>query len=242
MVVDVETLPWVTISLEHGDTDHEQCWVLPVEYFEYLTAPVNLEGYRGYEAFGADVAVNVLPDDIEADWWGAPSSKWMRKRVRHARKLGYRFVQINHDDYIDDIFAINTSREQRQGQPMPSSYRIRPPEIGPLPDQPCPRHREGWFGVLRDGRLYAYANAVQVGELTRTPTLLGHGDYLDDGIMCLLLYEIALWHRRVAGTRFLIYHYYESSHTDGLRFFKAKMGYRPYRVRWELSRRTYVEY
>jgi hypothetical protein len=239
--VDVDTMPWVTINLEHGDTDHQNCWKLPVWQFETLTAPVNTQGFRGYELHGADVALLAIPDDVEKDWLHLPSSRWLRKKVQRARNLGYEFAPIEHDDYLDDIYAINTSKSERQGKPMTASYRVRPSPIGRSKEQPCPRHRSGYFGVLRDGRLYAYLGARQVGELTATPTLLGHGDYLDDGIMALLLYETAAWHRRVCGSSYVWYYYYYSSGTDGMRFFKEKMGYRPYRVRWELSRRTYVE-
>jgi len=237
---DLASLPLLTLNLEHGDTDHEACHVLPMAQYEEMTAPIG--PYPGFAQFEPDIALLVVPDDPETQWWGAQSSRWMRSKVNRARRLGYEFAPFEHDDYIDDIYAINTSLRERQGRPMTANFFERPEPRGPLPaEQPCPRHREGWYGVFRDGHLYAYIHAYQIGEVTFTPNLLAHGDHLAAGIMSMLLYETTLLHHRISKTSYVYYYYYEGGGTEGLRFFKEKMGYRPYRVRWRLSRREYPE-
>jgi hypothetical protein len=236
---DLATLPVLALNLEHGDTDHETCRTLPMAQYEDMTAPVG--PYPGFAQFETDIAIMVLPEDLEAQWWGAQSSRWLRSKVHRARRLGYEFAPFEHDDHLDDIFAINTSMRERQGRKMTDNFFDRPIELGPVrSDQPCPRHREGWFGVFRDGTLYAYIHAFQIGEVTFTPNLLAHGDHLDAGIMSQLLFETTLWHRRVCGTSYVYYYYYEGGGTEGLRFFKEKMGYTPHRVQWQLSRRQYA--
>jgi hypothetical protein len=44
---------------------------------------------------------------------------------RKATARGYRLRRIDRNDHVDEIHAIHTSCEQRQGRPMGLSYRIR---------------------------------------------------------------------------------------------------------------------
>jgi hypothetical protein len=232
--LDPTTLPALTVNLEHGDTDDETCRVLPLDWFEILTAP-NVR-YPGYGEFEVNVSMLVVPADIDADWFESPSSRWMRKKIHRAHRLGYEFGPFEFNDYIDDMYDINTSKWDRQGRPMSEEYRVRPPERAPLPDHPCPRHSEGWFGVFQDGKLCAYLFVQQSGEATFTPNILGHADHLENGVMALALFEAVKWQRERANTSY-VYYYLHDSETSGLQFFKEKMGYAGHLVTWELSRR-----
>jgi hypothetical protein len=233
--IDPASLPRLSISLGHGDTDDEQCRVSPVYHFEQFTTPNRT--YPGYGELEVNVSLLRIPDDVEKDYFGIPDSYWLRQKVRRARKLGYEYRQFLHDDYIDDLYEINTSKEQRQGRAMSAQYRDRPPNQVPFPTPTCPRHRNDYVGVFLDGKLYAYALIVQCGEMMLYSMILGHGDHMDNGIMNLLVYESVKWNRENCGTRYAIY-YLADSGTEGLQFFKRKMGFSAHTVRWELSRRN----
>ena len=89
--------------------------------------------------------------------------------------------------------------------------------------------------MFKDGRLWAYANVVQCGEVMIFSKLLGHGERLDDGIMNLLVFEAAKRCRQESGTRYAVYHLADNG-TEGLQFFKRKMGFTGHLVHWELAR------
>ena len=235
MALDPSTLPALTIYLDHGDTDNELCRVEPLKRFEQFTLP-NLT-YPGYGELEVNTSVLIIPDDIDRDWWGSPESYWMRQKVRRGIKLGYEFAPFEFDDYLDDVYEINTSKDERQGRPMTQSYRERPAAWGRSPEQPCRRHRNGCFGVFRDGKLYAYTYVPQCGEMMLFSMILGHGDHMEDGLMNLLVYEAVKWHRERAGAAYAVYFLHDSG-TTGLQFFKRKMGFAGYAVRWELGRRA----
>jgi hypothetical protein len=231
--VDPESLPALAICLEYGDSPAEECKRLPRDLYARFTAPGKV--YSGYGFLQVNVAILVLPDDIERDWWGSPQAKWMRQKVRRATKLGYEFRPFEHDDHRDEIYAINTSLPTRQGGRMSEAYRTPPADEPPSTTWSCPRHRRAYHGVFKDGRLYAYANVVQCGEAMIFSRLLGHGEHLDDGIVNLLVYEAARHCRRESATRYAVYHLADNG-TEGLQFFKRKMGFIGHRVQWELAR------
>ena len=114
-------------------------------------------------------------------YWGSAAAHWMRQKVRGADRAGYRFAMIARDDYLDDIYAINTSMPERQGRPMAEAYLHRLAPQRPLPDFPCPRHALRQYGVLRDGHLYAYAWVYVIGEMCLFSTILGHGEHMKAG-------------------------------------------------------------
>jgi hypothetical protein len=89
--------------------------------------------------------------------------------------------------------------------------------------------------VLREGKLYAYSFVRQCGEMMLFSRILGHGDFMADGIMQLLVFEAVKDLHEHSGTQWAVYHLHDSG-TEGLQFFKRKMGFRGVRVRWQLAR------
>lgn len=151
-----------------------------------------------------------------------------RKRADRCA-LSYRFREIEREHYSDDVFEINTSVSARQGRPMSASYQERP-TLTPLP-RSCDQHAVYAYGVL-DEKLRAYSWVYRVGELVMFSTILGHADYLEDHVMYLLVAG-ALEHQIARGPGFAFYNRHDSG-TDGLRFFKERLGFRPYRIEWNL--------
>jgi hypothetical protein len=231
--IDEEDLHALIINLEYGDSPAAECKRLPLDIHARFTAPSGV--HSGYGLLEVNVAVLVVPDDIQRDWWSSPQAKWMRQKVRRATKLGYEFRPFEHNDHIDAIYAINTSLPTRQGGQMSEAYRTRPTEEPAAATWSCQRHRRVYHGVFKDGKLCAYANVVQCGEVMIFSRLLGHGTHLDGGVMNLLVYDSVRRCHKESGTRYAVYHLADNG-TQGLQFFKRKMGFAGYRVRWELAR------
>lgn len=156
-----------------------------------------------------------------------------RKRALRAERLGYRFESIDRVARSAEIFAINTSSPERQGRPMAPAYLERP-TFSPLPPILCERHAIYPYGVVdRDDVLAAYAWVYRAGELVMFSSILGHADRLGDHVMYLLVRD-ALEDQRLAGPGVAFYNRHDSG-TDGLRWQKERLGFRPARVRWRFE-------
>lgn len=153
-----------------------------------------------------------------------------RKRAMRAERLGYRFDVVSRHEHADDIWAINLSMPERQGRPMSDGYHDRPSET-PLPAYACSRHGIHTYGVLSSsGRLVAYLWMYRAGELALVSSILGHADFLDDGIM-YLLFQGAVEQEIANGQGAIVYNRHDSG-TDGLRFYKERVGLAERRVSW----------
>jgi len=147
---------------------------------------------------------------------------------RKALGKGYAFVEIDRNFYIDDIQQINLSLAERQGRRLHPMYFAAVTHYENL---------SGWkyFGVANlHGRLLAYLDLQVMNEVAVVRQLLGHGQYLNDGIMYLLLIEVARRVQEMRATRYLMYDMYFGT-SSGLRLFKEKLGFKPYWVKWTLG-------
>jgi hypothetical protein len=146
-------------------------------------------------------------------------------KSRKATARGYRLRPIDRNDHIDEIYAIHTSVDQRQGRPMDSAYLVRKTHYDNLPHSAC-------YGVFDiHGRLSAYCSLVRYGNFVATDQLMGYKN--NDGIMELLLSSIVC---RLIEERAVDYFMYDTflGAKQGLREFKRRVGFRPYRARYEL--------
>ncbi|QDJ52630.1 hypothetical protein [Bordetella hinzii] len=175
-------------------------------------------------------------------------------KIRRAERLGYRvrpFVLANH---VHDVHAVKTSMAVRSGGPVLARWLLRPAHVGrqaarrqPWQPPACDTHWTLWWGVfidapghcngpLRTGeRLVAYTKLARSGELVHYLDLMGHRDYLADGVMLLMHARIAQWLLSAAtpparGARAIWYGALEHG-TEGLLTWKRRAGFVPARVR-----------
>jgi hypothetical protein len=172
--------------------------------------------------------VSLLTLDSMADYTAA--RRTARKRAAHAERLGYSFQQISRSVFADDIFEINTSKPERQGRPMTDGYRRRN-EFSALPDYPCIRHRIDEYGVLAGSTLVAYLVLYTCGDIALVSQILGHGDHEPNDIMFLLALGTFAETLERSGPVVAFYNRHDSG-TDGLRYFKERLGFQPGRVQW----------
>ena len=146
---------------------------------------------------------------------------------KRALRRGFIFSEIDQNSYIEDIHAINISITERQGRPMDPAYLEKPAFYVKKPH--C-----RYFGILNaTGTLVAYCNIATYGNFSATDRLLGYKN--NDGVMYLLLVEIIC---RLIDDNQVQYFMYDTflGAQEGLRNFKRRLGFQPYRVRYFMTR------
>ncbi len=181
--------------------------------------------HRRYQV-GASIMDN--PRSV-LDW--RAQHRTARKRADRCHRFGYRFAKVDYSLYDDDIYEINTSMMERQGRPMSDGY-LHFVKHGRLPDYPCVHHRTITYGVLApDEHLCAYMTLHRSGELGMVSMILGHGDHWLNDIMYALF--AGMVHDQ-SGSGGILYYNRHDSGTEGLRFFKERLGFREGKIEWIL--------
>lgn len=173
-------------------------------------ALVNLRSYRGAQDYLRQVR------------FSGHAGPQRKKALAH----GYTVREIDRNRYIDAIHAINTSAPERQGRPMDSMYRIKKLRY----EQP---HYLVTYGVF-DAReqLVGYCVVGLYGNFAATDQLLGYKT--SHGIMYLLLSEIICRLIERGSLDFFMYDTFLGAQ-PGLRDFKRRTGFRPYRARYAVG-------
>ena len=213
MTVAVEK-PTATVDL--GGCERQHC--------RDMAAPLKLQLDPDYSRGAAVLSLSDTFEEYRV------AHRTARKRAARCGRFGYRFASIDRRDYVEDIYAVNTSLDERQGRPMGESYRQRP-SYGALPFH-CPRHHVYAYGLLDGKTLVAYLWLYRAGELALVSTILGHAGYLKDDVMYGLFLGMLELQYPLGGMVF--YNRFDSG-TEGLRFFKRRLGLREGDVTWALS-------
>lgn len=220
-----ERIETLSIRLEQGDTPLLSCREIPESE------------YRGtfYATTTHPLSVALLPATGRDYEFGC--SRVARQNARAAERRGYEYLRIDRAEWEDDLHDIRSSAPERQGRAMPDAYMERQLYGSDAwPEPHCKRHLITVHGVTdTHGRLVAYAQIVQCGEVARFNTILGHWDRLKDQVVWLLVLEALKWHIDECGAAFALYYTHDSGHGPGLRYFKERFGFRPAHVRWEFA-------
>jgi hypothetical protein len=180
------------------------------------------------------VALAPVPDTF-ASYLAGGARQAARTNRKRALERGYAFRRINPMEHLDEILAINSSADVRQGRPMEDGYLaseavragfVRAPSV---------------FGVVdRNEVLRAYLDLRTCGDVAILNRLLGQADLLDDGIMYLLVTETIrelIDLRRTTGSPAWVMYDTWFGGGPGIRYFKQRLGFTPYRVRWRWAER-----
>jgi len=152
--------------------------------------------------------------------------KEVGRYVKRAKGKGYSVIEIDRNDFIDDIFEINTSVDIRQGRPMDPDYR----------DKKTSYQSEvnfKYYGVVNaDGKLMGYGEVAFFGNFAAFNRVIGVRN--NDGIMHLMVAEII---KRLIEARtydYLMYDTYFGA-SPGLKAFKKMLGFEPYRAQYSIQ-------
>jgi hypothetical protein len=226
--------------LRHYNTV-KQLFQMPVAHLEFHRNihPQNiLDVYRYYtkwhprykiirhKTMGAaliDLRAHASRDNYLASIKGKNCGAWHAKR---ARSRGYVLAEIDRNRFIEEIYDINTSLENRQGRPMDAHYREKTTRYENLP-------HFRYYGVFNaDGRLVAYANLGLYGNFAGFSHLIGIRN--NDGIMHFLVVEIVSQMIELQLVNYLMYDTFFGAH-PGMQSFKKILGFRPYRAKYSLQ-------
>ena len=170
--------------------------------------------------------MSVLEIPRHTDDWRA-EHRTARKRADRAYHRGYVSMDLDATGG-PDWDEINHSTDIRQGRPMTAGY-LNPRAFSRLPDYPCPLHATRVSGVMCEAGLVAYLVMHRAGDLALVSQILGHDAHLADEVM-YLLFQHALG--RETHTPGLVVYNRHDSGTDGLRFFKERLGFAERAVEW----------
>ncbi|MCX6312177.1 MAG: hypothetical protein NT084_11150 [Bacteroidetes bacterium] len=219
IIGDIVKLPIVSVVLDHSEEGHRLFRAFTRLHPRYLifrqktigVALIKLNDFENSEAYTKSVN-------------GKNSAAYFSRK---ATRAGYTFKSIDANVLTDAIFEINSSAGSRQGREMDDSYKKKL-------DYPV-NENNLYFGVFKDNLLVSYLWVVKSGELAVLNRLLGHADHLNDGIMYFMVTSYVENELTQNGrTRFVMYDTFFGA-GDGLKMFKTRCGFNPYRVKWKQS-------
>jgi hypothetical protein len=162
-------------------------------------------------------------DEYMQEFKGRNSTGGLAKK---ARAKGYTVVEIDRNDFIDDIHEINTSIEVRQGRPMDISYQVKTTTYRSETNYK-------YYGVLNAaGKLVAYGELGFYGNFAAFNRVIGLRN--NDGIMHLMVSEIICQLIEAGVYQYLMYDTYFGA-SPGLKNFKTMLGFQPYRAKYSIQ-------
>jgi hypothetical protein len=231
-IIDIFRLPQVSIDLMFEKTAvNDPFYGRAVKNFykEATSRHAKLPLIRTFQ-FG--FAVCVLPTDFNTYFMSLKSSA--RGNYRKAQREGYSVKRFDFNAHLDDVREILQSSSVRQGK-FPS--HVREGHVHPISDPPSRTryHDYPYFGVFRGGTLFAYASCLIAGELCNIADFYGHIRYEHDGLVALLVIEIAQeLYKNFPTVKYFSYGTYFGA-SENLRRFKRKFLFYPYRTTWILG-------
>jgi hypothetical protein len=178
-------------------------------------------------------------------------SSFFLRNAKQAEKLGYVLSEFDASEYEKDIAQITSSMKARSFGPMWINWLAQAKEKDsafkriPQNETHCPVHWDRFVGVfahspntlqddLKDARLVGYARLQRIGNCVAYEDLIGHRDFMNDGIMKLLHCHIVNWlldsgDPDVQGLEYVVHGSIERGN-DGIFFWKKKALFMPYLI------------
>lgn len=227
---EAASLPQVTINLMADAANANEPFFLNCVRDHYVEATRRHSKFPLIRNFQYGVAVCVLSANHDAYLKNIEASA--RRNIKKAQRLGYTFERIDPNQWLRDINDIHRSADVRQG-PVRSELMKELNSIS-NPRSLTRVHDYPYFGVLKDGRCFAYAACLVAGEMISIGDIFGHAAVKSDGVVPLLISEIVRYTYETYPTvRYFTYDKYFGAGAS-LRRFKKKFGFLPHRVTWTL--------
>lgn len=146
--------------------------------------------------------------------------------ARRAKAKGYRLMEIDRNNFIDEIHEVNTSVEIRQGLPMDRAYQEKQTHY-------VAEKNFKYYGAFNaDGKLMAYSELGFYGNFASFNRVIGVRN--NDGVMHLMLSEIICQMIEDKSFSYLMYDTYFGA-SPGLKAFKTMLGFQPYRAKYSIT-------
>jgi len=230
---DAIRMPSVTVDLMHrATTGNDPFYSETVREF-HRSACAPHPKLRLIGQFNYGVAVCVLPAGYDDYFMMIDAAA--RRNYKKATRLGYSFDKIDYNRHLDDIREVRRSTPERQGRQLPTEL-IRD-EVEPCRNPPTrtAAHDYPYFGILRDGKVVAYAGCLIAGQVCILEHILGHMAKQSDGIVPMLIIDIAKFvMAHHPDVKYYMYGTYFGAGTT-MRRFKRKFRFMPHKVHWVLG-------
>ena len=132
----------------------------------------------GTVLLGHPVALLSIPATYDA--YLSSVGQKTRNMIRRAGKEGFSFHDFAWNDYLDDIYAINTSKAVRSAGVMRGWY-TEPVQPRFHPENEMPFRK--YAGAFKGSQLCGYLHLVVAGDHVFFRHIIGHANYLPFGIM-----------------------------------------------------------
>lgn len=215
----IAQMKWIDLQV-HGEQSkaiYEQLFHVRIQCREYINKQKNL-------------ALLMVPDTYEDYMRGKPKQA-LRTNVNKSKKEAYECRFFRGNDYLDDIMEINLSSKERGGQEMEARYTDRKQVEAFLQTEP------NMFGTFtKEGKLIAYIQVLQVNSMLVINKILGHNDFLNNGVMYFIVANLV---KEVIGrgnniTHIMYAHYLVGRSHAGYTYFKERCGFKGTNVRFHL--------
>lgn len=188
--------------------------------------------YKIFKNKTIGVMLYKLPDTVEEYENAIKGKNGVGYFNRRCSKLGYYTEYFDRNEYLDDIYQINTSTEERQGRKMSDSYLQKPSKEN-IPS--CYR----FFGIKNmEGKLVGYVKLFCTSQLLNISMIIGHKDYQNDNIMYKLLHDLIvnlIEEKEKDKIQYIMYDTFFGA-KEGLKLYKKRNQFIPYRVKWIYKR------
>lgn len=179
------------------------------------------------------IALLKMPQDFESYKTGKPMQAF-RTNYNKGKKQGFSCRLFCGLDYFEQIMEINLSKDERAGGVMRDIYTDRDKVMSFLRNDPV------MFGAFSSqGKLIGYFHLLYGGGLLALNKILGHGNYLEDGVMYFMLGELI---RQIpdlyqnGGVRYIMYGSWSvNSASSGVQYYKMRCGFNGYNVRYHIG-------
>lgn len=142
-----------------------------------------------------------------------------------AQKNGVACKTFNWNDYLDDIYEINTSSINRQGRTMDEAYLQHPKKIEIKSEEDFSIE---FVGAFKDEKLIGYVELYIYGNFSMTNRILGHKNYFNFGMMNLLIKECVEYAIKTKKIEYINYLTMQNKDHNSLSAFKNRVGFREY--------------
>jgi hypothetical protein len=238
-----------------SDCDHQLCQKLILSgerMYDELCAPNEDQRWGSFATVTLmALALNQYPNFSQYRRALAKRSGNFIREVNHAEKAGYLVERFQFSNHTPDIVAIHRSLKVRSYGLVVDALVLRvgalggaPQTLSKLAEPDCPRHWECLFGVFAakpghrqgevqtDKELLGYARVHRINNSLIYRDFIGHGAYVNQGIMKLLHVQLVRWvlepdNPLTQGVEYFNYGVVERG-GDGLFFWKKKGLFAPY--------------
>lgn len=221
--IEISNMEWIDFYLK-TDRDiqgMEQTYDMPVK-----------TNRGGYCIVKKNIALLAMPDDFEAYKKGKPKQAF-RTNYNRAKNDGMECHIFHGIDYLDQIMEINLSKAERAGRAMGDIYTDKTKVESFYKKDPI------MFGCFtKEGKLIAYLHLLYVGGQLTLNKILGHGDYLDRGVMYFILGELIRQKEEIldGDIQYIMYGTWNAGvASEGIHYYKKLCGFRGYRIRYHIE-------